>query len=286
MNNAFYKSYSIYKSIYKDLEKINEKLLFNKFLIDFGFTIRLFKKSNKIEKVICCYDSKESFRKRLSKTYKSNRQKQDDAFYSVLGYSSVYLEDLGFIVACVEDLEADDLVGIWARHLKDEVNCIISNDEDVRQLLDTYVVVYNNQSKNKKIYRAFDSFYLTFLLDDYESIVEDPHWVLFKKMILGCDSDLVKKLLRGRIGEKKLKERLFDKIEFNKDYINDYDLERISLRINETFKDEQVLIKELDENLSLVNLCTNVYYSDKVNEEIKNMITSSKFTYNDSYQFI
>jgi 5'-3' exonuclease len=276
----------VYKNIYKE-EHINEKLLFNKFMIDFMYSCRLFIDKGVVDKIICCYDSEENFRKTLYPNYKSNRTKKEESFYNVLNYSKKYFAEQGFIVTQIKDLEADDAIGLWIERLKGETNIILSADEDIRQLLDEKVIIYNNNSKDKRFYYYTKNDEVNlYAFEKSQHLFENPHWILFKKMILGCDGDMVPKLLRGRIGEATLKKKIFDKITFDRKAVSDNDLVSISLKLNDTFKDEEVLIKELDTNLSLVNLCDDHYHSDSVKQETLKHFEESKFTYKGNYQFV
>ena len=284
MNNAFYKSYFVYTNIYGKDKAINEKLLFNKFYIDLMYTCRLFADNHKIEKVILCYDSKENFRKKLYANYKSNRSKKEESFYNVLNYTKEYFKKQGFIVSQVDQLEADDLIGVWVNHLGDETNCILSADEDCRQLLNANTFIYNNNSRDKRYYYIYDSLVEPIL--NAKHIFVNPDFILFSKMILGCEGDMVPKLLRGRIGEKTLKKKIFDKIQFNKQEVTDEDLVDIDIRLNSTFKGEDVIIKELEQNLMLVNLCTDCYHSEAIKQETKKHLEEAKFTYNENYKVI
>lgn len=287
INNAFYKSYSIYKHSYKT-EVINEKLLFNKFLIDFFYTCRLFSENNLIDNVICCYDSNESFRKLIYNDYKSNRTKKEKSFYDVLEHSKKYFKEKGFIVSCIDGLEADDCLGIWVYSLKiNGINCIISADEDIRQLINEYTFVYNNQSYDKRFYSIDNKNKIALnIVKNFSPkakyLIENPNWVLFKKMILGCDSDMVPKLLKGRIGEKKLF-KFFNTIDFDKNNLNDLILTELSLKIYEYFG-EKIFVNKFNQNLSLVNLSNPLFYSDKIIKDIRNHVSSSIFTYKENYQ--
>lgn len=307
IQNAFHKSYFVYKSMYKD-DKINEKLLFNKFMLDFGSTCRLFSEKNKIDQIICCYDSDTNFRNNYSVDYKSNREKKDDSFYNVLNYSKKYLEGQGFIVTCINGLEADDSIGLWANKFKDKSKVILSADEDIRQLLDRNTFVYNNQSSSRRFYfyeennfklvtkengeatlmtsfNEIDAFVWNLGSLSFKLFQENPNLILFKKMILGCEGDNVPKLLKGRVGEATLKKKLFDKIKFDKNNISDTVLGNISISLYEVFG-EKIFINELNKNLALVNLCSDVYHSDTIKEDFEINVKKSKFTYNGNYQFI
>lgn len=284
INNAFHKSYFVYKNIYKE-EKINEKMLFNKFVTDFMYSCRLFSDKNEIDKIICCYDSENNFRKKIYSNYKSNRTKKEQSFYDVLNYSKEFFKKSGFIVSQIDELEADDCIGLWVNHLKDEVNIILSADEDCRQLLNNTTIIYNNNSKDKRGYYFSKNACNHFIdIQNCKCIFESPHWILLKKMILGCDGDMVPKLLKGRIGEATLKKKLYDHITFNKDNVTTSDLVDISARLNTIFKNEDVFVKDLDINLALVNLCSNTYHTDKIKLETKEHFEIAKFTYNGNYQ--
>lgn len=290
MNNAFYKSYYVYKTMYKEQDKINEKLLFNKFMVDFFYSIRLFNDKYKVDRVICCFDSKNNFRKKLDLNYKSNRVKNEDiGFYNVLDYLAKFLLKEGFIVGKIDELEADDLIGLYANHLKDEINCILSADEDLRQLLNEKTFIFNNNSDKRFYFDATSEcielrkFQVNFAKS--KIIFENPHWVLFKKMILGCDADMVPKLLAGRIGEKTLKKKIFDKIKFNKNEITLKLLEQLEKTIWFRLKfKETVTAFQMFDNLSLVDL-SGRFIKPKSNVEWFNFRDKAKFTYNSNYQF-
>lgn len=256
INNAFYKSYFIYREMYKGQEKINEKLLMNKFMVDLMYSIRIFAKETKIDKVICCYDGANNFRKKLSAKYKASRLKKDQEFYNVLEYSRTYLKNLGFIVSNLEGLEADDCIGIWARHLQNEDNCILSNDEDVRQLLSDKTCIYNNQSKTKVFYSSHSENGLAYnilakIKGKYEIV--NPHFILFEKILRGCKGDEIDSLLKGRVYNKKLIE-VFEKVKFDKDAITTEMLDNIVDQVHIQFIDQDITMFKLFNNLSLVDL--------------------------------
>lgn len=287
--NAFHKSFAISKLIYK--EKLNARLLFNKFMLDFGYSLRLFNKNNKVDKVICCFDSENNFRKKLDNNYKSNRGKKDDFFYESLNYTYNFLKKVGFIVTKINELEADDSISLWCNELKNETNCIFSNDEDLRQLLTENTFIYNNQSNNKIFYikENHEDLLQNIINDSFNDVKLvhiDPNWILFKKIIFGCDSDMVPNLFKVKIQEKTLKKKLYDLIEFNNYDISLESLNNLSVKLRNTFKSESITTNQLFTNLSLVNLCTNAFYSPKINVEWINHKNESKFTYNNNYEFL
>lgn len=285
MNNAFYKSYFIYKLMYKDQEKINEKLLFNKFSIDLAYTLRSFSERTRISRVILCYDDKDNFRKRLNKEYKSNRTKQEESFYNVLNYSKKFFKELGFIVSQVKDLEADDLLLLWGREFQGDINCIISADEDPRQGLNDNTFFYNNKSKDKRFYffSQYSRNHLDFVLFQNSQIFfEDPNWIVFKKMVLGCSGDNVKNLIVGKCGENKLKEKIFNNLSFNKDNVTYVSLENIVELINKTLK-QNLKASDLLSNFSLIDLSGNSENDLWKNHKDEN---KDKFLYKGNYEFV
>jgi len=285
INNAFYKSYFMYKK-YGD-KKINEKLFFNKFITDFFYTIRLFNEYNKIDRIVCCFDSQNCFRKQIYSNYKSNRIKNGDpGFYNVLDYVYHYLEKEGFIVSKVNGLEADDLCSLWVNILKDETMCVLSNDEDLRQLLSENVFIYNNQSHDKRFYfssNLLSSIHLHAMIGvNTKYIISDPDFILFKKMLLGCNSDMVPCLVKKGIGEKRLKSKIFDNVFFDKNNILNTTLIRISSLLKSKF-DCIVSVSNMHTNLSLVDL-SGKYISRDIKMDILNKINDVKFTYSKNYQ--
>jgi 5'-3' exonuclease len=81
---------------------------------------------------------------------------------------------------------------------------IVSGDEDLHQLIDPMTYVWNNNLKKPIL---FSKEKLTSLVLDmkYENQIVNPEFVLFKKIMLGCNGDRVQPLLnRKGIGEKTL----------------------------------------------------------------------------------
>lgn len=292
MNNALHKSFFMYKKIYShDDSQINERLFFNKFMVDFGSTIRKF---SNVEKVVCCYDHQNNFRKDLSTEYKANRSKKPFEFYNVLNYSKDFLSSEGFIVTCIENIEADDCIALWCENEKtlDKTKCIVSADEDVRQLISKKVFVYNNNSSYERAFCLDDNFetyekicrYNLKLKSDSNVEFVNPDHVIFNKMILGCESDQVKKLIKGRVGEKTLEKKVFLYFDFDRNFSNKY-LLRVCEKINSSFKDENISILEIEENIRLVCLSSKFIPNDSL-LRFKDHAKLSSFSYSGNYLFV
>lgn len=290
IQNAWHKSYHIAKHIYK--EKLNVDLLTQKFLIDFGYTCRLFEKYNKLEKIACCFDAANNYRKELYTEYKGNREKnKEQFFYDGINKLYDFLKEQGFIVLKNDGLEADDQIGLAIKEWN-EVSVIVSNDEDIRMLLNDITVVYNNQSHDKRMYftekQDFENNDL-FLIDiklGINSYYENPNFILFKKMLLGCEGDNVPRILRPRIGEKKLKP-IFNNANFSNYKYDKTRLEIISQLIEHLVDDKESILSKINKNLSMVDLCQSyLYIPSAIRNNALKVIKTSKFTYSGNYQFI
>lgn len=283
MNNALHKSFFMYKKIYShDDSQINERLFFNKFMVDFGSTIRKF---SNVEKVVCCYDNEKNFRKSLSQEYKANRSEKHSSFLNVLNYSKKFLLEQGFIVTCIDNIEADDCIALWCENekTKDEIKCIVSADEDVRQLISKNVFVYNNNSSFERVFVLSEDT-KTNIRKKLNVETVDPDFVLFSKMILGCDSDQVRKLVKSKIGEKTLYKKVFMEVDIDKT-LSSYFLLQVCDKINSHFKNENVSILELEENLKLTCLSSKFIPQQSV-DFFSLHVKESNFFYLGNYLFI
>lgn len=278
INNAFHKSYHILKAYSAD--KLDSKSLLEKFIQDFSYSIRLFNKVNKLDKIICCIDSETNFRTKFFPGYKSNREKKDIFFYEALNAAERFLINQGFIVTKIDGFEADDCIGLWCKQLKHEMTCILSADEDIRQLIDENIYVYNNNSKYKMFYLKLGSKQVYSLLGVNAIVAyEDPFWVLFKKMIFGCEGDMVPRLMKKGVGEIRLKQKLFDKHGFD-------NLTNLEIFIKDIFNDN-ISSKSMSDNLMQVKLGdTAIYGMSQSSKFINYYLSQPEFTYNGDYHFI
>lgn len=98
-------------------------------------------------KVICCFDSRESFRKQLDPTYKAHRQQTPDALRQQLVDAINRIGKSGIPVVGAEGFEADDGIASVCHHARRRglKAIIVSSDKDVRQLLVSGAVTIADQ---------------------------------------------------------------------------------------------------------------------------------------------
>lgn len=149
-------------------------------------------------KLVFCWDSRESLRRKRCATYKANRDKKReedptifDSMMQFFELNSVILPMLGFRNNfMVVGYEADDLIAYFCKRYKDEDITIASNDQDLYQLLRKNVSMYK---PSKGVFYTRNDF-----AKEYDGIT--PGQWAHLKAIVGCPSDNVIGI-RG-IGEK------------------------------------------------------------------------------------
>ena len=161
-NFAFHKTFSIFSTYYKgqDMQEVlqdkeKQQVLIRKCIIDMCNTVRRFKD---VERVIFVIDS-HSWRYNFYDDYKYALTKVKDAYYSnfieVLNMFEALLRKKGVIVSRVNGAEGDDLMYIWSLYygyILDEPLVIVTGDSDIRQIMTKNVSLFNNNSKNLKMY--------------------------------------------------------------------------------------------------------------------------------------
>ena len=249
LSHAYYKSYAIFKSRYpeanlSDLD--SQQKLTRKFITDFCYSIRLFE-STGIQRVICCMDGRQNWRKNVDPEYKGNRTKNEPEFYSVRDECAKYLKDAGFIISHSEMLEADDLIAIWSKFISsnNEECLILSSDKDIRMLVDHNVAVYSNNSKYAEIYYKEPlSWFHKFSSPQTITYQEvSPKWIVFEKTLMGDAGDNVPKILKRGVGYKRCVKLYNDCRSYLSDYKNVYSI----------CKDQDVFDNDLTEELFLRN---------------------------------
>lgn len=174
MNNIIFDgNYLFYKSLFvlggygksgtKTLDSKEEQAIFiRKVATDMGHAIRQF---GSPDRIIFTIDSK-SWRKEIeieeNEGYKSNRKQAEtinwENFYGCMNEFAKVIENQGVIVSRIDRAEGDDLMYLWSKYLlKQGQNSIITTgDKDSHQLArlrnNNFVVIYNSNSKNRKIY--------------------------------------------------------------------------------------------------------------------------------------
>jgi len=249
LSHAYYKSYAVFKSRYPGVELTNhdsQKQLIRKFLTDFCYSIRLFE-STGIDRVICCMDGRNNWRKNVDPEYKGNRERKEPEFYQVREECARYLKNAGFIISHDAMLEADDLVAIWSKFISinGEECLILSSDKDIRMLVNENVAVYSNNSKLAEIYYKeplswFGNFSSSQLIT-YQEV--SPKWIVFEKTLMGDSGDNVPKILKRGVGYKRCV-KLFNDC---KSHLSDYG------KVYEICKEQDVFDDDLTEKLFLRN---------------------------------
>jgi DNA polymerase I len=147
---------------------------------------------------IFTFDSKHSFRKRLSETYKSNREPRpdDDAFRAeVSRLATEILPALNFTnVYQAHGYEADDIIASFAFSVKEGDQALIcSRDEDLYQLLRPNVGMYKVSTSKVPAHIYTDKRF------EEEYGIPPSLWA-HVKALAGCSSDVVEGV--PGIGEK------------------------------------------------------------------------------------
>jgi DNA polymerase I len=105
----------------------------------FVHTMRQVFRELKPEYILVAMDSEKSFRKELCATYKANRQETPSELTEQFSILETICGMLGFAFLCVENHEADDVIGVVARRAQTEgfdAIKIVSNDKDFAQIMD------------------------------------------------------------------------------------------------------------------------------------------------------
>lgn len=156
-----------------------------------------------IDHVVFCLEGR-SWRKEFYKPYKANRVavnpteaevEENQMFWETYDHFTTYLRDKTNVsVLRHPNAEADDIIARFIHLHPDDEHFIISNDTDFLQLITENVHQYNGMT-NQVI--KLDGYY-----DDRDRLVkdkktkepkllEDPEYLLFKKIIRGDSSDNV-----------------------------------------------------------------------------------------------
>ena len=208
-NYLFHRNFSIFSTYYngQDLvdvlqDKEKQQVLIRKCIIDLCYTVRKFKDVKRVAFVI---DSS-SWRYNFYDDYKYALTRVRDPYYkhflTVLDMFEALLRKKGLIVSRVMGAEGDDLLYVWALYfgycLDDEL-VIITGDSDIRQIMTKNVALFNNNSKNLKMYCTPERevFWNEYLETDVQVIATKSFEVLLYKVIMGDTSDNIPKLKSG-----------------------------------------------------------------------------------------
>lgn len=208
-NYLFHKTFSVFSTYYKgqDMGEVlqdeeKRQVLLRKCVIDMCYALAKFKDVKRVAFVI---DSS-SWRYSIYDDYKYALTRVRDPFYkhflTVLDMFEALLRKKGLIVSRVMGAEGDDLLYVWALYFGyclDEELVIITGDSDIRQIMSKNVSLFNNNSKNLKMYCIPEKevFWNEYMDTDVQVIPAKPFEVLLYKVIMGDTSDNIPKLKKG-----------------------------------------------------------------------------------------
>lgn len=208
-NYLFHKTFSVFSTYYrgqdmgevlKDKEK--QQVLMRKCIIDLCFAVNKFKDIKRVAVVI---DSS-SWRYGLYEDYKYALTRVRDPFYkqflTCLDMFETLLRKKGIIVSRVRGAEGDDLIYVWSIYfgwILDEDLVVITGDSDMRQIMNKNVSLFNNNSKNLKLYCIPEKevYWNEYLDTDVQVMPTKPFEVLMYKVLMGDTSDNIPKLKKG-----------------------------------------------------------------------------------------
>lgn len=272
-NYLFHRNFSIFSTYYdnQDMSEIlqdkeKQQVLIRKCIMDLCYTVRKFKDVKRVAFVI---DSS-SWRYGLYDDYKYSLTRVKEPFYkhflAVLDMFEELLRKKGIIVSRVMGAEGDDLLYVWSiyfGYILDEELVIVTGDSDIRQVMNKNVSLFNNNSKNLKMYCIPEKevYWNEYLESDVEVVPVNPFEVLLYKVIMGDTSDNIPKLKSG-FGPK-----AFEKfINFISPYVEPKDIDLIPMaqwitsRFSEFTKiSEEELLGKVIFNLKMTWLNLSVY---------------------------
>lgn len=208
-NYLYHVAFSVFSTYYRgqDLEEVmadkeKQQVLIRKCVIDLCNTVRKFRDVKRVAVVIDSH----SWRYNYYDDYKYALTRVRDPYYkhflTVLDMLEALLRKKGLIVSRVNGAEGDDLLYVWALYFGyclDEQLVIITGDSDIRQIMNKNVALYNNNSKNLKLYciPEREVYWNEYLDTDVQVVPTKPFEVLLYKVIMGDKSDNIPKLKKG-----------------------------------------------------------------------------------------
>lgn len=208
-NYLFHKTFNVFSTYYKGQDmgevlqdKEKQQVLMRKCVIDMCFAVSKFRDIKRVAFVI---DSS-SWRYSIYDDYKYALTRVRDPFYkhflTCLDMFEALLRKKGIIVSRVMGAEGDDLLYVWSiyfGYILDEPLVIITGDSDIRQIMNKNVALFNNNSKNLRMYciPEKEDFWNEYMETDVQVVPTKPFEVLLYKVIMGDTSDNIPKLKRG-----------------------------------------------------------------------------------------
>lgn len=221
-NFLIHKTFSIWSLYYQDSKKTAEEneqavldaltdkekrqVFLRKIIIDLCASVRRF--SDNPDKVVIVIDS-HSWRYKLHDDYKYALTRIRASYYkefcAMIDYVEEYLRKKGLIVSRVPGAEGDDLLYLWSIYFNqvlEEPAVIVTGDSDLRQIMNTNLAIFNNNSKNLHLYCTKDREVEWNERMEADVLVEPtvPFEVILYKVIMGDKSDNIPKIKNG-VGE-------------------------------------------------------------------------------------
>ena len=206
---------SLYALLKTDLNSMEASLyyLFTKSLLNIAKGVEIRKRLVRPKPMIICWDSKHSYRRMAYGGYKRKKRELDEDTKELINISLSnlmnWMHRIGIINVYFPGYEADDIFAAYTTQLPECCYVIISNDEDLYQLLNRNVCICKLKKDKKIIYNCSE------FEDEYGISPKD--WACVKA-IAGCKSDTIPGV--NGIGEKraikfmqgKLDEKITNKI--------------------------------------------------------------------------
>lgn len=224
--------------------------------------------------IVFCWDGKnahESWRHRVCETYKSNRVVKSgkinplvSAIREQIPIIVSFLRTFGLKQFSVDNLEADDLIGVLSTHLKASYDKVIiySSDRDFYQLIHNNVVVVGGLDKKKGLeLRNKD------IVRDYG--VKPADWLKYRAFV-GDAGDRIDKPIRG-IGPSKALAILAKGVDASKkkphkDYKKEWKAIRLAYklsRIIRTWDDRKLPGKTQNDLRIIIDSCVKSLFRSK-----------------------
>ena len=218
-NYIIHRDFSVWSTYYQDrkkspaenelavLEALRDKekqqVFLRKVIIDLCASIHRF--SDNPDSVVIVVDS-HSWRYSIYDDYKYALTRIKPPYYkdfcAMIDYVEQYLRKKGLIVSRVPGAEGDDLLYLWSIYFNqvlEEPCIIITGDSDIRQVMNTNVAIFNNNSKNLHLYCTPDKEVYWNERMDADILVEPtvPFEVILYKVLMGDKSDNIPKIKSG-----------------------------------------------------------------------------------------
>ena len=188
--NRYFATIRWFKQRKEDFEIIHDKIIENKeFMIAFikHFETDIKKIITKFKtiktNIIFCLDCPRCniWRNTLYDKYKQSRIKKDNFNSDIFIIFEEYLNNNNYKTCKYDNLEADDIVYLIQKKIKDRTNVIIiTNDNDYLQMYSSNIKIFNMQFKDISL-----------------RINYNPNVELLLKIIIGDKSDNIPKIING-----------------------------------------------------------------------------------------